>query len=75
MALRLAGTKCWISVNCSKKGGEGAVHVYCQSRIRGHKCPLDGHPGVKPFELNPACFEMVKVEKDKTSRLPKHGPQ
>jgi len=61
MAMRLSGTNCWISTRCTKDGQDYSTHVYCLSRIRGLKCPLEGKPGAKPFELGPQCFETVKA--------------
>lgn len=60
MAMRLSGTNCWITVSCTKEENEYTTHVYCLSRLRGLKCPLEGKPGVRPFELGPACFNKVK---------------
>lgn len=59
MAMRLSGSNCWISTRCTKEGEAYATHVYCLSRIRGLKCPLEGKPGAKPFELGPECFKAV----------------
>lgn len=65
MAMRLSGTKCWISTKCSKDGEEYTTHVYCQSRQRGLRCPHEGTKGTKPFELSPGCFQAVQVSKKK----------
>jgi len=51
MALRLSGTNCWISTSCAKDGDRRVTHLFCQSRLRGLKRPLEGRPGAKPFEL------------------------
>lgn len=60
MAMRLSGKNCWISTRCTKDGQMYSTHVYCLSRIRGLRCPLEGKPGAKPFELGPQCFEAVR---------------
>lgn len=59
MALRLSGQKCWV-VTTSVKDGDGYVsHMFCQSRIRGIKCPLEGVPGKKAYVLCRDCIEFV----------------
>jgi len=60
MAMRLSGKNCRISTICSKDGRGHTTHVYCISRSKGLKCPLEVFPGVKPFELTPLCFEVVR---------------
>ena len=65
MAMRLSGTNCWISTKCAKDGDEYTTYVFCQSKLRGLKCPHEGTNGAKPFKLNPECFKAVKVAKKK----------
>ncbi|OGS41976.1 MAG: hypothetical protein A3K67_06955 [Euryarchaeota archaeon RBG_16_62_10] len=60
MALRVLGSKCWIMTKSGKDGSGNASYMYCQSKIRGLGCPLEGKPGKKPFELGSDCFEEVK---------------
>lgn len=65
MAMRATGTNCWISVSCVKEGENYTTHIYCQSRLRGLKCPLEGTAGAKPFELSPACLKKIDAGKSK----------
>jgi len=61
MALRLSGQACWV-VTTSVRDGDGYVsHMYCKSRLRGVKCPLEGLPGKKPYELSEECIELVST--------------
>jgi len=57
--MRLSGTNCWISTTCTKDGDVYSTYVFCMSRMRGLKCPLDGKQGARPFELSSECFEVV----------------
>jgi hypothetical protein len=59
MAMRLSGRNCRIATSNAKDGDRDVTHLFCQSRLRGLKCPLEGVPGVRPFELGAACFESV----------------
>ena len=72
MALRLSGTNCWISTSCAKDGDRHVTHLFCQSRLRGLKCPLEGVPGVRPFELGAACFESVPRKVNKKAQRTAH---
>jgi hypothetical protein len=65
MAMRLSGTNCWTTVSCTKEDQDYTTHVCCLSRLRGLKCPLEGRPGVRPFEFGPECFKTVKGYKKK----------
>jgi len=65
MALRLSDSKCWVSIACGKEGERDATFMFCKSRLRGIKCPREGEPGSRPFELSPSCFEQVPVESKK----------
>lgn len=59
MALRLSGQKCWV-VTTSVRDGDGYVsHIFCQSRIRGIKCPLEELPGKKAYVLSEDCIQLV----------------
>jgi hypothetical protein len=35
--------------------------MFCKSRLRGIKCPLEGLPGKKPYELSEECIELVRA--------------
>jgi hypothetical protein len=65
MAIRVSGKNCRISTTCSSDGNGHSTHLYCVSRLKGLKCPLEGTPGVKPFELGPLCFKAVRPEAKK----------
>lgn len=67
MAIRLNGSNCWVSTSVGKEGDREVVFVFCQSRLRGMRCPREGIPGATPFELDTACFEHVqRGRKDQT---------
>ena len=59
MALRLSGHRCCIAKTSAKEGDGYVSHLYCQNRIRGIKCPLEGIPGEKPYVLSTSCVEVV----------------
>ncbi len=63
MAMRLQGSNCWVSTSSGREGDREVVFMFCQSRLRGARCPRDGVPGATPFILGPACFELVMKDK------------
>jgi len=60
VALRVLESKCWIVTKSVGNGDGKASYMFCQSRVRGISCPLEGLPGKKAFELSGECFEIVK---------------
>ena len=64
MAIRLSGIGCWVSTVRGRDGDHETMFLFCQSRLRGLRCPREGEPDVKPFELSPACFSPVRNGKE-----------
>jgi hypothetical protein len=60
MAIRLQGSNCWVATSSGKEDDREVVFMYCQSRLRGVKCPHEDVPGATPFVLGPKCFEQVQ---------------
>ncbi|MBE0519194.1 MAG: hypothetical protein IH630_08260 [Thermoplasmata archaeon] len=62
MALRLLRSRCWIVTNQGREGDENTTYMFCQTKLRGMRCPLKEIPGKIAFELSSDCFEAVRKE-------------
>ncbi|OGS56079.1 MAG: hypothetical protein A3K60_02860 [Euryarchaeota archaeon RBG_19FT_COMBO_56_21] len=65
----MSGSKCWIVTTSVKDGDQYVSHMFCQSKLRGMKCPLEGIPGKKAYVLSNDCVALV----DRAAELNKSG--
>jgi hypothetical protein len=66
MALRVSGSKCRVAVSSAKEDGDQVSHVFCESKLRGVRCRLEGIPGKKAYVLCGDCFQPVDAKKPRT---------
>jgi hypothetical protein len=63
VALRVSGSKCRVAVTSGKDGACQVSHVFCESKLYGVKCRLDGIDGRKPYVLCAECFQPADCSK------------
>ena len=63
MALKLTGAKCRVAMTSSKDGDSHVSHVFCESKLHGVRCRLEGVPGKKAYVLCNECFQPVHGSK------------
>ena len=66
MALRISGPKCRVSVTSAKENGDHVSHLFCESKLHGVRCRLEGVPGKKAYVLCNECFQPVDPNKPRT---------
>ncbi len=63
MALKVSGDKCRVAVSFGKDGDNAVSHVFCESKLYGVRCRLDGIPGKKAYVLCSDCFQPIGQRK------------
>jgi len=66
MALRVSGSKCRVAVSSAKENGDDVSHVFCESKLYGMRCRLEGIPGKKAYVLCSDCLQPVGLKKPRT---------
>jgi hypothetical protein len=59
MALRISGSKCRVTLTSAREGSDDVSHMFCDSRLHGVPCRLDGLPGKKAYVLCIECLQPV----------------
>ncbi len=65
MALRLSSSKCRVALTTGNEGNSKVSHMFCESKLYGVRCKLDGKPGKKAYVLCNDCFQQVDPRRGK----------
>ncbi len=63
MAMKISGASCRVAVSSGKDGDKHVSHLFCESKIYGLRCRLEGLPGKKAYVLCSDCLQPADFRK------------